>query len=69
MIVCSILTVLWSDLDPEDEQRGSPDPRGDAVEAREHYIEVGWVHLFIPVLQELRDFLGLQRFVSILTAP
>lgn len=32
-----------SDFDPEDEQRGSP----DLPEAREHYVEVGWVLLHI----------------------
>jgi len=36
-----------SDFDPEDEQRGSPDLPGDVVEAREHYIQVGWVLLHI----------------------
>ena len=33
-----------SDFDPEDELRRSPDLLGDVVEAREHYIEVGYVH-------------------------
>jgi protein AATF/BFR2 len=36
-----------SDFDPEDEQRGSPDLPGDVVEARKHYVEVGWVLLHI----------------------
>jgi protein AATF/BFR2 len=36
-----------SDLDPEDEQPGPPDLTGDVVEAREHYVEVGWVLLHI----------------------
>lgn len=35
-----------SDFDPEDELRGSPDLLGDVVEAREHYIEVGYVHFY-----------------------
>jgi protein AATF/BFR2 len=34
-----------TDFDPEDEQHGSPDLLKDVVEVREHYIEVGWVHL------------------------
>ena len=45
-VLCS--PFFWcnrSDLDPEDEHRGSHDPLGDAVEAREHYVEVGWAHL------------------------
>ena len=36
-----------SDFDPEDEQFGSPDLPGDVVEAREHYVDVGWVVLHI----------------------
>ena len=32
---------IISDLDPESEQRGSPDLLGDVVEAREHYVQVG----------------------------
>ena len=36
-----------SDFDLEDEQHGSPDPPGDVVEAREHYVQVGWVLLHI----------------------
>lgn len=34
-----------TDFDPEDEQHDSPDLLQDLVEVREHYIEVGWVHL------------------------
>jgi protein AATF/BFR2 len=36
-----------SDFDPEDEQPGAPGLTGDVVEAREHYVEVGWVLLHI----------------------
>ena|SRR5712672_3282261 len=47
-----------SDFDPEEEQRGSPDLPGDVVEAREHYVEVGWVlfHICPPRVKPTECF-------------
>jgi protein AATF/BFR2 len=46
-----------SDFDPDDELRGSPDLLGDVVEAREHYIEVGCVHIHTCLVRiKSRDF-------------
>jgi protein AATF/BFR2 len=53
----SLRSPFISDFDPDNELRGSPDLLGDVVEAREHYIEVGWVHLHTCTVRiKSRDF-------------
>jgi len=41
-----VLTIFRSDFDPEDEQYSSHE-LGETVEARGHYLDVGWVHPYV----------------------